>query len=199
MSSVTSVTRKDEKMISCFLCGVGGYQKGSEEFESHLMHQHGVVFDDGLDFINKLSEFKTVHLRVPDLTKKKNQRQVKDDLANKPRKSTVCQKCRGPTKPAEVDRGDGDQGGGDCLLLGDDGLPSLYGWVCRCALCNYTSGDDTTFWSHITKSHGVDWYEYKKKHGASASPVEGRDGTFTCIFCQEKVKHWPGNVRRGGF
>ena len=176
MSSNTSAsaTRKDEKMISCFLCGVGGYQKGSEEFESHLMHQHGVVFDDGLDFINKLSEFKTVHLRVPDLNKKKNE--------PKPRKPVLCQKCRGPPKPNEVDRGDGDQGGGDG----------------RCALCNYTSGDDTTFWSHITKSHGVDWYEYKKKHGASASPVEGRDGTFTCIYCQEKVKHWPGNVRRGG-
>ena len=34
------------------------------------MHDHGVVFDDGLDFMNKLSDFKTVHLKVPELTKK---------------------------------------------------------------------------------------------------------------------------------
>ena len=175
---MSSSISKKEKVISCFFCGAP-HQKDSEEFESHLMHQHGVVFSDCLDFINKLSEYKTLHLKVPDLYKKKN----------KPIKPALCQKCRGPPDPSEDDRGNG-------LLLDDDGLPSLYGWICRCALCNYVSGDDTTFWSHITKSHGVDWQEYKRKHGASASPVEGRDGMFTCIFCQEQVKHWPGYVRR---
>ena len=65
------------KIVSCFLCGVGGYQKGSEEFESHLMHDHGVVFDDGLDFMNKLSQFKTDNLKVPELTKKEKRNHQK--------------------------------------------------------------------------------------------------------------------------
>ena len=143
-----SSTSNEEKKISCFLCGVVGYHKDSEEFTNHLMHQHGVVFDDGLDFIHKLSQYKHLHRQVPDIKKK-----------SKPRKSVLCKKCRDPPK-AEAGRAGGLLMGEDGLpslyragglLMGEDGLPSLYGWTCRCALCDYTAGDDTTFWSHITK------------------------------------------------
>ena len=135
-----SSTSNEEKKISCFLCGVVGYHKDSEEFTNHLMHQHGVVFDDGLDFIHKLSQYKHLHRQVPDFKKK-----------SKPRKSVICKKCR---VPPQVEAG---RAGG--LLMGEDGLPSLYGWTCRCALCDYTAGDDTTFWSHITKGG----FQNKKK------------------------------------
>ena len=177
------------KMISCFLCGVGGYQSGSSEFQNHLMHDHGVVFDDGLDFMNKLSEFKTVNLKVPDLTKRKQ----------KPSRTVLCKKCQIPAAapgpvpgPARVVKG----GMAGSMLMDDEGLPSLYGWTCTCALCHYTSGDDTTFWSHITKSHGVSWKDYKEQYGTCQTPLNGRDGMFCCEFCSDRVKHWPGNVKK---
>ena len=183
------------KMISCFLCGVGGYQTGSPEFENHLMHDHGVVLDDGLDFMNKLSEFKTVHLRVPDLNQK---RRLKPSRAG-----VLCKKCEIPPAPSPaVPRpvpGPGrtvKEGRGGLMLMDDDGLPSLYGWTCTCALCHYTSGDDTTFWSHITKSHGVSWKDYKEQYGTCQTPLNGRDGMFCCEFCSDRVKHWPGNVKK---
>ena len=182
-------------MISCFLCGVGGYQAGSPEFENHLMHDHGVVFDDGLDFMNKLSEFKTVHLKVPELTKK-------DKKKLKPSRSSVlCKKCQIPVvvpgpiqgpEAARIVKG----GRAEMMLKDDEGLPSLYGWTCTCALCHYTSGDDTTFWSHITKSHGVSWKDYKEQYGTCQTPLNGRDGMFCCEFCSDRVKHWPGNVKK---
>ena len=182
-------------MISCFLCGVGGYQTDSPEFENHLMHDHGVVFDDGLEFMNKLSQFKTVHSKVPDLTRKRR----------KPSRSVLCKKCEIPPPqpaPAVVPRAvpgparSVKEGRAGEMLLDDEGLPSLYGWTCTCALCHYTSGDDTTFWSHITKSHGVSWKEYKEQYGTCQTPLNGRDGMFCCEFCSDRVKHWPGNVKK---
>ena len=128
------------KIVSCFLCGVGGYQTGSPEFEDHLMHDHGVVFDDGLDFMTKLSEFKTLNLKVPDITKRSQ--------TVKPSQSVLCQKCETPPvvpspvpvpAPTPATAPTVRAGGAGLMLLDEEGLPSLYGWTCTCALCHYTT------------------------------------------------------------
>lgn len=57
-------------MVHCFLCRVSYTEK--QQLEDHLTYQHGVVYN--VDFITKVSQFRTDHSRLPviDLNKKNN-------------------------------------------------------------------------------------------------------------------------------
>ena len=57
-------------MVHCFLCRVSYTEK--QQLEDHLTYQHGVVYN--VDFITRVSQFRTDHSRLPviDINKKNN-------------------------------------------------------------------------------------------------------------------------------
>ena len=71
-------------------------------------------------------------------------------------------------------------------------LPVRSGFLCKCALCSYVCNDDTSFWGHITKKHGLNYREYKEEHGTCQIPTGS--GKFQCLLCQTALKHLPGCV-----
>eukprot|EP00092_Neocalanus_flemingeri_P038837 GFUD01042281.1.p1 GENE.GFUD01042281.1~~GFUD01042281.1.p1 ORF type:complete len:452 (-),score=113.57 GFUD01042281.1:105-1460(-) len=74
--------------------------------------------------------------------------------------------------------------------IGD--LPVRSGFRCECALCDYVTNVATTFWSHITKKHQLNYKEYKKEHGHCQVPVGS--GKVQCLVCQTMLKHMPGII-----
>lgn len=76
--------------------------------------------------------------------------------------------------------------------MGEDGAPLLSGYRCICSLCGYETGNDTTFWTHITKTHKVNYKDYITEHGHSQVPIT--NGIFHCEICKRPIKHLPNNV-----
>lgn len=76
--------------------------------------------------------------------------------------------------------------------MGEDGAPLLSGYRCICSLCGYETGNDTTFWTHITKKHKVNYKDYITEHGHSQVPIT--NGIFHCEICKRPIKHLPNNV-----
>lgn len=76
--------------------------------------------------------------------------------------------------------------------MGEDGAPLLSGYRCVCSLCGYETGNDTTFWTHITKKHKVNYKDYITEHGHSQVPIT--NGIFHCEICKRPIKHLPNNV-----